>query len=226
MTFEDFRSGPVARQRYWARAHIGWQRMTNAQPNAAHRCLVRLQSAGQLSGLITQNVDGLHGQAGHAGVIDLHGRLDQIICLDCGARTTRSDLQDRLSRMNPGHAERVVNLAPDGDAELEDTAGFRVADCKRCGGVLKPDVVFFGENVPKNRVNRCIELVDAAGSLVVFGSSLQVMSGLRFVRQAHKRGIPIVIVNRGATRGDDLATLKLEAGCAETLTALERATII
>lgn len=226
MTFQDFRSGPAARQRYWARAHIGWQRMTSAQPNVAHRALVRMQSAGRLSGLITQNVDGLHGYAGHRGVIDLHGRLDQVICLDCGASTTRSALQDRLSRLNPGHTERAVSFAPDGDAELEDTADFRVADCDRCGGILKPDVVFFGENVPKDRVARCVDLVDMAESLVVLGSSLQVMSGLRFVRQARKRAIPIVIVNRGATRGDDLADLKLDAGCAETLTALERATII
>lgn len=220
MTFQDFVSGPLMQQRYWARAHIGWQRMASAEPNAAHLALVRLQVEGGLSGLITQNVDGLHEDAGHRGVVDLHGRIDRVICLNCRYVSTRQELHERLSRLNPGHADRVVDFSPDGDAVLDDTADFRVADCANCGGILKPDVVFFGENVPTERVAQCIGLVDAAESLLVLGSSLQVMSGLRFVRQARKRDIPVVIVNRGTTRGDDLADLKLEAGCAETLRGL------
>lgn len=226
MTFQDFVSGPAAQQRYWARAHIGWQRMSAARPNAAHHALVRLQSEGRLTGLITQNVDGLHARAGHRDAIDLHGRLDRVMCLGCRQVTARSLLHERLAVLNPGHAERVVELAPDGDALLEDTTDFRLAGCERCGGILKPDVVFFGESVPKERVAQCIDLVDRAEALLVLGSSLQVMSGLRFVRQARKRGIPIVIVNRGATRGDDLADLKLDAGCAQTLTGLAQTTVV
>jgi len=217
MTFQDFISGPAMQQRYWARAHIGWQRMSGAKPNATHVALVRLQDEGRISGLITQNVDGLHEQAGHRDVVDLHGRIDRVICLVCRNVSTRQELHQRLSVLNPGHADRVVDFAPDGDALLEDTHEFRVAACERCSGVLKPDVVFFGENVPKERVTRCAALVDAAEALLVLGSSLQVMSGLRFVRQARKRAIPIAIVNRGTTRGDELADLKIEAGCAEIL---------
>lgn len=219
MTFQDFVSGPPMQQRYWARAHIGWQRMSAARPNEGHFALVRLQEAGRLSGLITQNVDGLHDLAGHRDVIDLHGRIDRVVCLECHEVTARDALHQRLGRLNPGYAERVVDFAPDGDAVLDDTEGFVVAPCEACGGILKPDVVFFGENVPKSRVARCIDLVDAADSLLVLGSSLQVMSGLRFVRQARKRGIPIAIVNRGRTRGDDLADLKLDCGVSEVLQA-------
>jgi NAD-dependent SIR2 family protein deacetylase len=220
MTFQDFVSGPAMQRRYWARAHIGWKRMSAARPNATHLALVKMQDECRLSGLITQNVDGLHENAGHREVVDLHGRIDRVVCLACKEASTRSALHERLSLLNPGHADRVVDFAPDGDALLEDTHDFRVAGCERCGGVLKPDVVFFGENVPKDRVAQCTELVAGAESLLVLGSSLQVMSGLRFVRQAHKRGIPVVIVNRGPTRGDDLADLKLDAGCAETLREL------
>jgi NAD-dependent SIR2 family protein deacetylase len=217
MTFQDFVSGPPMQQRYWARAHIGWQRMSGAEPNATHFALVRMEAEGRLNGLITQNVDGLHQHAGHRDVVDLHGRIDRVVCLSCREVSARQALHRRLSVLNPGHADRIVDFAPDGDAVLEDTFDFRVADCEQCGGILKPDVVFFGENVPKDRVVQCIGLVDAAESLLILGSSLQVMSGLRFVRQARKRGIPVVIVNRGATRGDELADLKLEAGCAEIL---------
>ena len=217
MTYQDFVSGPSMQQRYWARAHIGWQRMTGARPNAGHLALVRMQAVGRLTGLITQNVDGLHELAGHRDVVDLHGRIDRVICLGCREVSTRDALHHRLSLLNPGHAERVVDFAPDGDALLDDTGDFVVSPCEACGGILKPDVVFFGEHVPKPRVAECLDLVDAAQSLLVLGSSLQVMSGLRFVRQAYKRGIPIAIVNRGTTRGDEFADLKLEGGVAETL---------
>lgn len=220
MTFQNFVSGAASQQHYWARAHIGWQRMAGAEPNAAHLALARLQNEGSLSGLITQNVDGLHERAGHGNAVDLHGRIDRVICLSCRDVSTRQALHQRLSLLNPGHADRIVDFAPDGDALLEDTEYFQVAACELCDGILKPDVVFFGENVPKDRVAQCIGLVDAAESLLVLGSSLQVMSGLRFVRQARKCGIPVVIVNRGITRGDDLADLKIDAGCAETVRGL------
>ena len=220
MTYQDFVRTPEGRQRYWARAHVGWSRMRKAQPNATHHALADLERDGRLTGLITQNVDGLHGRAGHRDVVDLHGRIDRVICLQCRELTARSALHARLSLLNPGYETRVGEVAPDGDVVLDDTADFRVAECTTCGGDLKPDVVFFGENVPKDRVERSYALVAEAEALVVLGSSLQVMSGLRFVRAAHKRGIPIAIINRGTTRGDDLATVKLEAGCAETLAVL------
>lgn len=220
MTYQDFIKGPDAQQRYWARAHIGWSRMLHAEPNSGHHLLAEMDRDGRLDGLITQNVDGLHGRAGHRNVIDLHGRIDRVICLDCRSVSARRDLHERLLELNPGFDQIDAVMAPDGDVLLEETATFRIAPCSACGGRLKPDVVFFGENVPKDRVAECYELVDQAEALVVLGSSLQVMSGLRFVRAARTRDIPIVIVNRGSTRGDDLATLKIDAGCAETLAAL------
>ena len=217
MTYQDFVKGPAAQQRYWARAHIGWSRMRRAEPNAGHLHLAEMEREGRLDGLITQNVDGLHGRAGHRDVIDLHGRIDRVICLDCRSISSRGELHTRLLSLNPGYDQVHAEMAPDGDVLLEDTESFQVAPCSECGGRLKPDVVFFGENVPKDRVAACYALVERAEALVVLGSSLQVMSGLRFVRAARAREIPIVIVNRGQTRGDDLATLKLDAGCAETL---------
>jgi NAD-dependent SIR2 family protein deacetylase len=220
MTYQDFVRTPEGRQRYWARAHVGWSRMRKAHPNATHHALAVLERDGRLTGLITQNVDGLHGRAGHRDAIDLHGRIDRVICLQCRELTPRSELHARLSLLNPGYESRVGEVAPDGDVVLDETADFLVAECRTCSGDLKPDVVFFGENVPKDRVERSYALVEEAEALVVLGSSLQVMSGLRFVRAAHKRDIPILIVNRGTTRGDDLAAVKLDAGCAETLAAL------
>jgi NAD-dependent SIR2 family protein deacetylase len=219
MTFQEFVAAPEAQQRYWARAHVGWSRMIGAIPNATHDALVQMQRSERLTGLITQNVDGLHGRAGHRDVIDLHGRIDRVACLDCGARSPRSRLHERLVAFNPRYAERDAIAAPDGDVALGDTGTFIVASCEQCVGRLKPDVVFFGESVSKPLVQRCFDLVAAAEALVVLGSSLQVMSGLRFVRAAHRRGIPIVIINRGPTRGDALATLRIDAGCAETLLA-------
>ena len=223
MTYQQFVAGPDSLQRYWARAHLGWIRMGGAEPNAAHHRLVELESEGRLSGLITQNVDGLHRRAGHRHLVELHGRVDRVVCLDCGDRTPRARLQRRLAALNPGWTSQDVEIAPDGDAILEATEAFRVATCERCGGRLKPDVVFFGENVRPQIVQHCFQLTDEAEALVVLGSSLQVMSGLRFVRRARKNGIPVVIVNRGATRGDELADVRLDAGCSETLTALAAA---
>lgn len=227
MTYAEFVSGEPAQRRYWARSHVGWSRMRRADPNPGHVALAALEAAGILDGLITQNVDGLHGAAGHRSVIDLHGRIDEVVCLECRRITPRDDLQARLTALNPGFTEAhsaQVETAPDGDAAVEITDGFRIAPCARCGGVLKPHVVFFGENVPKDRVARCYELVGALGpddgALLVAGSSLTVMSGLRFVRAARKAGVPVVILNRGATRGDELADLRVDAGCSETLAAL------
>jgi len=221
MTYDEFVSGPTARQRYWARSHIGWRRLGRARPNDGHRALAVLESVKVVRTLITQNVDGLHRAAGSEAVIDLHGRIDQVICLGCGDLTTRLDLHHRLDEANPDFADHSdVRTAPDGDVELERTEGFRLVGCRSCGGVLKPDVVFFGENVPRTRVEQAYSAMAAGDGLLVAGSSLTVMSGLRFVRHAARLGWPIVIVNRGITRGDPVATCRVDAGCSETLTAM------
>ncbi|KRC53847.1 MULTISPECIES: Sir2 family NAD-dependent protein deacetylase [unclassified Nocardioides] len=222
MTYQEFVSGPAAQQRYWARSHLGWSRMRRADPNAGHRAVAVLGA----DLVITQNVDGLHEAAGTPHTVALHGRISDVVCLGCRRTTARAALQQRLEEANPGWAAAHADVAvrPDGDVDLEDTAGFVVPACEDCGGALKPDVVFFGENVPKPRVERCYAAVDAlagtGGSLLVAGSSLTVMSGLRFVRRAAHRGTPVVIVNRGTTRGDELATHKVDAGTSEWLTAL------
>jgi NAD-dependent SIR2 family protein deacetylase len=222
MTFQDFVGNGDNQRHYWARAHLGWSRMGSAEPNDGHRALTRLEAAGRVSYLITQNVDGLHELAGQRRMVALHGRISDVICLDCGARTHRTAMQRRLGEANPGwlaeHSGATVR--PDGDVDLEDTARFIVPCCDGCGGRLKPDVVFFGENVPKQRVEGCYAALDDADALLVAGSSLSVMSGLRFVRYAAKAGLPVIIVNRGNTRGDDLATVKVEAGCSEWLSRL------
>ncbi|MGY2876206.1 NAD-dependent SIR2 family protein deacetylase [Marmoricola sp. URHA0025 HA25] len=217
MTLQQFRSGHTARQRYWARSFLGWSAMGTARPNQTHHLLARLEVEGRLTGLITQNVDGLHRAAGHRDVVELHGRIDHVVCLDCGDRTGRAALQERLTALNRAFTATDARVLPDGDVDLAATGGFVVAACEACGGVLKPDVVFFGENVPAARVQHSAGLVEQAEALVVLGSSLHVFSGRRFVKQAHARGIPVVIVNRGVTRGDPLATIKVDAGCAATL---------
>jgi NAD-dependent SIR2 family protein deacetylase len=226
MTYQEFLSGPTAQRRYWARSHVGWTRIGEAAPNDGHRALAALERTGPLRGLITQNVDGLHAAAGSRALIDLHGRIADVICTACGLRSPRIALQRRFAAANPGFVEAAgsaIETAPDGDAELAATDGFRLVGCVDCGGVLKPDVVFFGENVPRERVARAYAMVDEAGALLVSGSSLTVMSGLRFVRHAHKHGIPVVIINRGPTRGDELADVRIDAGCSETLTVLAAA---
>jgi len=222
MTYQDFVSGPPAQQRYWARSHIGFARIGRAAPNAGHRALAAMPG---VSLCITQNVDGLHEAAGQAPLVALHGRVSDVVCLSCRRVSPRSRMQARLAELNAtwlaDHADVVSN--PDGDVELEETAGFVVPPCDVCGGVLKPDVVFFGENVPAERVARCYDAVDALGTdgaLLVAGSSLTVMSGLRFVKRAVKAGTPAVIVNRGATRGDELASYKLDVGTSEFLSDL------
>ncbi len=220
MTYQEFVSSDGAQRRYWARAHVGWSRMGSAEPNAGHRSLAQLEAAGRVGFLITQNVDGLHERAGQRQMVALHGRISDVVCLDCDAATDRHAMQRRLSETNPGWLEEhaLATARPDGDVALEETDHFVVPTCGVCGGRLKPHVVFFGENVPRERVEQCYAAVDAADALLVAGSSLTVMSGLRFVRRAAKAGIPVVIVNRGRTRGDDLATVKVDTGCSEWLT--------
>ncbi|MBO9521768.1 MAG: NAD-dependent deacetylase [Nocardioidaceae bacterium] len=220
MTGQQFRSGSPARQRYWARAYLGWSTMGAVTPNTTHRLLASLEEQDVVAGLITQNVDGLHTSAGQRDVVDLHGRLDRVICLSCGDLSSRAVVQDRLARLNPGFRAEDVEVLPDGDVALESTAGFVLADCIACGGALKPDVVFFGENVPVPTVEHCYRMVEEAEAMVVLGSSLHVFSGRRFVKKAHASGVPVVIVNRGETRGDAFADVKIDGGCAETLTLL------
>ncbi|MFW6869795.1 Sir2 family NAD-dependent protein deacetylase [Nocardioides sp. CPCC 206347] len=219
MTFQEFVASPTAHQRYWARSHLGWARMGHATPNPGHVAVAALGA----DLVITQNVDGLHEAAGTPHLIALHGRVADVVCLSCRSTTSRIALQERLERANPGWAARHAEVAnrPDGDVALEETAGFVVPPCEECGGLLKPDVVFFGENVPKDRVERCYAaveaLAEAGGTLLVAGSSLTVMSGLRFVRRAAQRDVPVVIVNRGPTRGDALATHLVAEGTSEWL---------
>jgi NAD-dependent SIR2 family protein deacetylase len=220
MTYQTFTGSEEARQRYWARSHLGWRNITDAAPNSGHFAVAELHRRGNVTGIITQNVDGLHQAAGAGNVTELHGSLHRVTCLSCWRRTSRTALHERLTAANPGWGERADLVAnPDGDVALEETGGFAVVDCEACGGVLKPDVVFFGENVPKQRVEACYSLVGSARSLVVLGSSLTVMSGLRYVRHAAKVGIPVVIVNQGVTRGDEFATVTLDAPLGVTLTS-------
>jgi NAD-dependent SIR2 family protein deacetylase len=223
MQYGEFLSSTEAQRRYWARSFLGWRRIGQARPNEGHHALVDLQDAG-LRGVITQNVDGLHATAGSSPLITLHGDISAVVCLDCGHRSSRRGLQDRLSRLNPDLNEPAVRqhaeLRPDGDAVVEEWRRFVLADCLVCGGRLKPDVVFFGESVPKPRVESAYRLVDSGNVLVVLGSSLTVMSGLRFVRHNAKHSRPVLIINRGPTRGDDLATIKINSGCSETLKQL------
>ncbi|MFI7599507.1 NAD-dependent protein deacetylase [Actinoplanes sp. NPDC049681] len=213
MTYQAFTRDPVARRRYWARSHLGWRTIGDARPNGGHRAVARLQELGRLDGLITQNVDGLHQAGGAHGVVELHGNLARVICLDCGHRTDRAELEERLDAANPGFAAAVSAVNPDGDVEIDDAEldGFTVVDCQACGGMLKPDVVYFGETVPPERVSRSFELVAGARTLLVLGSSLTVMSGRRFVLRAAKDGIRVAIVNQGVTRGEPYAQLVVDA---------------
>lgn len=225
LSYQEFMGDPLLRQRYWARNHVGWTHLHHAKPNAGHYAAEALERGGHLNGIITQNVDRLHESAGASNVVDLHGRFDRIVCMSCSNTFSRAFIANVLEEINPGFLDAVraaggVSLAPDADAELESEKlirSFTPATCPLCGGLLKPDFVFFGENVPKDRVERSYQMVDEAQLLVVAGSSLTVMSGLRFVKRAAKDGKPVVIINRGDTRGDSLAQVKLEAGVGESL---------
>lgn len=227
MLYSEFVNDPIARQRYWARNFQGWAQVSSKSPNPAHVALASMEHDGwptAMIGSITQNVDGLHEAAGSRRLVTLHGRGADVICLDCASRSTRASLQTRLAALNPNTPQRTdlpsAELRPDSDAVVEDWQGFQVADCEACGGMLKPDVVFFGEAVPKHRVVAATAWCDIAESMLVAGSSLTVMSGLRFVRQMARRGKPIVIINHGATRADELATVRLDGDVAQLLAQL------
>ena len=214
MTYQTFVRDPRGRHRYWARSYVGWQQIAAARPNAGHRAVAELQAAGLLSGVITQNVDGLHQAAGARRVVELHGGLDRTVCLGCGDVADRELLQERLRAANPSFGPRADEINPDGDADLPDDVldGFVMVACGACGdGPLKPDVVFFGETVPRDRVDTCFTLLEGARSLLVLGSSLTVMSGYRFVLRAAKVGTPVAIVNSGPTRGDARADVRVDA---------------
>ncbi|MEW2256583.1 NAD-dependent protein deacetylase [Streptomyces sp. NPDC047869] len=204
MTYQEFTGDAQARRRYWARSHLGWRTFGRARSNAGHRAVAAFERHGLLSGVITQNVDRLHQAAGTGNVVELHGSLDRVVCLTCGTFSPRRELARRLEEANPGFDPVAAGINPDGDADLTDdqVGDFRVLPCAVCDGILKPDVVFFGEAVPPERVEHCRTLVREAASLLVLGSSLTVMSGLRFVRQAARSGKPVLIINRDATRGD------------------------
>jgi NAD-dependent SIR2 family protein deacetylase len=220
--FQDFMLDPATRKRYWARSLVGWRHFRRATPNDAHRTLAQLESTGHIGLLVTQNVDRLHQTAGSENVIDLHGRVDVVRCMACEERTPREQLQEQLLARNPDWADLDAHTAPDGDADLEnvDFAKFSVPDCRRCGGTLKPDVVFFGESVPTERVERAMQALEKSAAVLVVGSSLMVYSGYRFAQTAAASGKPIAAINLGRTRADDLLTLKVAAPCAETLREL------
>jgi len=224
MRYQEFMKDAQARQRYWARSLVGWSRFAESRPNAGHHALARLEAAGVVTGLVTQNVDGLHGQAGSTRVVELHGSLHRVRCRQCGGTRGREDFQRELVALNPESPSWGAELAPDGDAELSPAliAHFEVPPCRACGGILKPDVVFFGENVPLPTVEAARMRITEADVLLVVGSSLEVFSGFRFVRAAAEQGMPIAILNQGPTRGDALASLRLDAAAGETLEALAR----
>jgi NAD-dependent SIR2 family protein deacetylase len=222
MSYQTFVRDPLARQRYWARSQLGWRLIARAEPNEGHRSVAALQARGALSGVVTQNVDGLHQAGGAADVVELHGNLDRVVCLGCFGRSARTELDDRLRAANESWTAVASGVYPDGDVVLDEAAvaSFRVVDCLGCGGLLKPGVVFFGVNVPPAKVRHCYDLVERSRSMLVLGSSLAVMSGLRFVKRAASLGRPVAIVNQGWTRGDEHATVRLDAPLGATLTAL------
>lgn len=213
VTIQAFTGDAATYRRYWARSFVGWPRISEAQPNAAHHALAALEDADRLSALVTQNVDGLHQRAGSRHAIDLHGRLDEVVCLGCKARNPRAELQQHMKQRNAGWTPFQSTQAPDGDADIDDEAAacFRPPACDTCGGMLKPDVVFFGENVPRMRYDAAVAALHAADAMLVAGSSLMVYSGFRFARMAKDAGLPLAIVNRGRTRADDIADLKIDA---------------
>lgn len=223
VNFQAFMGSVAVRQRYWARSLIGWQRFRRAAPNAAHAALARLEQQGRLELLVTQNVDGLHQAAGSTRVIDLHGRLDRVKCMDCESLVSREDVQAELLRHNSSWSALQGRAAPDGDADLDGLpfGEFTVPSCARCGGVLKPDVVFFGESVPRPRVDMAMQHLERADAVLVVGSSLMVYSGYRFVQAAAQSGKPVAAINLGRTRADELLTLKVSEACALALAALD-----
>ena len=224
VTWQAFTGDPGTYRRYWARSFVGWPIFSAAEPNRSHHALSALERSGRLASLVTQNVDGLHQRAGSTEVIDLHGRLDGVICLGCGDTQPRAHLQPRLLAANPDWRPHTAAAAPDGDADIdaEAVARFVPPQCAHCGGMLKPDVVFFGENVPRARYAQALDALHASDGVLAVGTSLMVYSGFRFVRMAHERGLPVALLNRGRTRADDLGGLKLDADCGAVLEAVAR----
>ena len=225
VTYQALVGDPATYRRYWARSYVGWPGFSAAVPNAGHRALTALEQTGRITALITQNVDALHQRAGSRAVIDLHGRLDRVVCLGCGGEQPRTELQLRMNAANADWQPRDAAAAPDGDADIDAAAArkFVPPHCTRCGGMLKPDVVFFGENVPRLRYAQAVAALEAADAMLVVGSSLMVYSGYRFARMAHERGTPVAILNRGQTRADALVDLKLESDCGAVLAAVSAA---
>ncbi len=224
MRFQQFQASGVVRQHYWARSHVGWAHMRQVEPNAGHFAVAELQSAGVVTAVLTQNVDGLHQRAGSGDVVELHGSLARVRCLNCRQTEPMREFQRRLRELNPGFADQAAVINPDGDVELDEqqTSGFTVATCLNCGGVLKTDVVFFGENVPRPIVEQAWQLLAEAGSLLVLGSSMTVFSGFRFAERAQREGKEVLIINDGPTRADDFASVKLEGRLGDLLPALVR----
>ena len=222
MTLQQFMGSELARARYWARSMIGWHNVARAQPNAAHRALAELERRGHIELLVTQNVDRLHQRAGSRKVVDLHGRLDRVRCMACRRRLDRDGFQQQLEQANPDWLQHEAEIAPDGDVYLEgvDFSRFEIPPCPHCGGVLKPDVVYFGEGVPRHRVHRANRALKCADALLVAGSSLMVFSGYRFAAMAQRLGKPVAAINHGHNRADPILHLKIEADCGEALNAL------
>ena len=218
---QDFVASVSTRQRYWARSLIGWEHFGGSEPNSAHIALTKLQGFGRVGTIVTQNVDRLHQLAGSEDVVDLHGRLDQVVCLKCKEIGSREGIQDWLIKNNPHFAQQDVGIAPDGDAALDgEFNDFQIPICESCGGVMKPNVVFFGDNVPREKVTQVFTQLSEADGLLIVGSSLMVFSGYRFVRRAHEMQMPIAAINQGVTRADDLIDLKIEASCSKVLSEI------
>ncbi len=221
MSIQQFLSDVNFRKRYWAGSHLGWKRFDSATPNPGHRALVDLELSGRLVGVVTQNVDGLHSRAGSQRVVDLHGTVDKVRCLRCGQTYARASIAERIAEANPWlEASGSLELSPDGDVVIENVDEFMLPECSLCGGILKPEIVFFGELVPREKFDEARALVQRADALLIAGSSLMVNSGIRLLEQASRRRLPIVIVNRGVTKGDVKATVKIDAGTSEMLAAL------
>jgi NAD-dependent SIR2 family protein deacetylase len=224
MTVQAFLASETARKRYWAGSHLGWRSFGSAQPNRGHLALADLEARGIVDGVVTQNVDGLHRRAGSRHVVELHGGMDRVLCLTCGQHYARQAIADRLAELNPSiDLERAIRARPDGDVDVDDVDAMVIPACTVCGGILKPDVVFFGEFVPVEVYQAAASLVQGADTLLVAGSSLVVNSGMRLIELARRRRMPIIVVNRGITKGDGRAAVKLDAGASETLTAIAAA---
>ncbi|WP_395243128.1 Sir2 family NAD-dependent protein deacetylase [Agromyces sp. MMS24-K17] len=216
MTFQSFLASEQARRRYWAGSHLGWRTFGSAVPNRGHLALAALEAGGVVTGVVTQNVDGLHRRAGSRRVVELHGTMDRVVCLTCGQAFARQAIADRLEALNPQiRLDRAIRIAPDGDVEVDDVDAMRLPECTVCGGVLKPDVVFFGEFVPVETFDAARSIVQGSDVLLVGGSSLVVNSGMRLIELARRRKMPIIVVNRGITKGDSRAAVKIDAGASE-----------